>query len=362
MKVKTALDSLVQWSVKELGAPGAHTNLPRRLVPFPSAQIPQSITNPKVRQWIASLRYPITSRRDVDINHVWQAYETTVDKFGVAGLDAHTGDIGRYFCDQLQLPGKTSNYLFGPGRDINRVQLEFLAVLVARIAHEIFGCPLIDEPGTYAAKIGAQFSFGIRDGKLVSRFNNSIQVQPARAIMTLDDMNMGRVDVGAPIILNLYKRAEDAGDESIIYFLDCGVWLSQGRATTLHKSLYNYVRLSEKMRAKEEAGLVTPKIVIKDRIKVQKPSKLPFSATLYRQGKYIVDHAEDPRRALLKLLVPHVISHKEFQREFGNPYTKFRQLPKSLDKMRQALDALYGVSLGLPKFEDNSSTTDEILT
>jgi hypothetical protein len=341
MKTRTALESMVQWSIKRLGTPGLQTSLPRRMVAKPSVEIPESIADKRIRSLVASVRYPISAYRDTDANHLWQAYESTIEKFSnVRQLDSWTGNVGLYLCEQLKVPEKTASYLFGEGDGTTGEQLEILAVMVARIANELFGCPYSTEPGGFAAKIGKNPAFGVMNGRIVSRFHADIQVQLARPMLAIENTPVTKIDVGAPAILNLYNRAEQVGDEAVVYFLDSAVWLSQHRASTLHKILYDYVQMQLALstgRADEVAK------VVKDKVKYKRSTKIPLTPSVYSQGKYIIDHAEEPKWALYALLVPHVVSSQEYLKKFANPYDKSRASTKMLEKMHLALDKLYGI-------------------
>ncbi len=321
MDIKDNVEALTRWALNRLGEPGSFTGLPRRVVHQPAAAMPSALSG-NVAKLVADLRYPIEISYGIGIHELWKAYETTI----VDVMTERTRDVSLTLAEKLNLPKDPAKLLFGSGHEDPIDQLGEAVARITQMAHHVYGCPFIEDEGSFAVKSGRETVFGFKDGKYVSSFSRQVQANPALYLDVLQHTGQSSIVIDKPKLLNLYYLSEVGADPSVSYFLDCAIWANN------HGAKRSGIDILD-MRRRLSKASATGKVRRGPRVR-----RLPLNQELYEQGIYLCENAEDPRKALKNLLVPGVISGVDFQARFGNPYINVSYVvPATREKMANEL-------------------------
>ena len=326
MKIRTCIDALMRWSISRVGRPSPASGSDPISISEPPINIPSSIDDEHTRKLVAAVRFPLNSAYGINIHELQNVYEYVLKESTSAGFKGKPHSL---LMSRLGIDGKVARYMFGNDAfKGNEKQLAEFAARTANMASEIFGCKLYEDRNGIVAMYRGEKLFGIESGAVVSRYTKGIPADFAETLEAMHTISPLQFQIGTPRLLNLRHSADAQGDDAVGYFLDCVVWYSSlgGRGASGH--LIDLSTYSQN----------TPKATVRARVK---STKLPLTESVYRQGIYICQSADNPVISLKELLVPVVISSREYTNLFANPYGPARVTENVRNMLTSRLESFY---------------------
>ena len=324
MELRSCINALMRWAISRLGEPGRYTTQPPREVFAPSPTIPSVYSQDTVLKTVAMARYPLESEFGIDIHRLWNAYEIVLSDVA-NGLQV---PVYRALSVKLGIPSPLGLQLFGGKLDTPEQQMGEAAVRIALMVHYLWGSRLSEDHDGFSTKLGSADSFGIINGCIASRFTRGVKVNLPAIFANFENTGHSLYTVSNSRLLNLYYLADLAGDPAVTYILDTLIWISRFRLKGASESIIDIAT-----RGKPTS--------INGQVRVRgREVRLHLSDAAYAQGLYICRHSLNPKITLARLLVPDILSAKDYTVLFTNQYVGGAATPLIREKLIASLDAL----------------------